>query len=62
MPWTSPPENSGSDSKEPARAIKVALLDQRAVAGVGNLYASEILHRRRSPPRDSVQPPARRVD
>ena len=28
-----------------ARAIKVALLDQRAVAGIGNLYASEILHR-----------------
>jgi formamidopyrimidine-DNA glycosylase len=27
------------------RAIKVALLDQRCVAGVGNLYASEILHR-----------------
>jgi formamidopyrimidine-DNA glycosylase len=27
-----------------ARAIKVALLDQRAVAGIGNLYASEILH------------------
>jgi formamidopyrimidine-DNA glycosylase len=27
------------------RAIKVALLDQRAVAGIGNLYASEILHR-----------------
>ncbi|MGE0608051.1 MAG: bifunctional DNA-formamidopyrimidine glycosylase/DNA-(apurinic or apyrimidinic site) lyase [Pirellulales bacterium] len=27
------------------RAIKVALLDQSAVAGVGNLYASEILHR-----------------
>ncbi|MCE9528532.1 MAG: formamidopyrimidine-DNA glycosylase, partial [Planctomycetales bacterium] len=26
------------------RAIKVALLDQRALAGVGNLYASEILH------------------
>jgi formamidopyrimidine-DNA glycosylase len=26
------------------RAIKVALLDQRVVAGVGNLYASEILH------------------
>ncbi len=26
------------------RAIKVALLDQRFVAGVGNLYASEILH------------------
>ncbi len=26
------------------RAIKVALLDQHAVAGIGNLYASEILH------------------
>lgn len=25
-------------------AIKVALLDQKAVAGIGNLYASEILH------------------
>ncbi len=30
---------------ESRREIKVALLDQRAVAGVGNLYASEILHR-----------------
>ncbi len=27
-----------------SRPIKVALLDQRAVAGIGNLYASEILH------------------
>jgi len=27
------------------RAIKVALLDQKFVAGIGNLYASEILHR-----------------
>lgn len=27
------------------RAVKVALLDQRVLAGVGNLYASEILHR-----------------
>jgi formamidopyrimidine-DNA glycosylase len=26
------------------RAIKVALLDQRPIAGIGNLYASEILH------------------
>jgi len=32
------------------RAIKVALLDQRAVAGIGNLYASEILHRARLHP------------
>jgi formamidopyrimidine-DNA glycosylase len=27
-----------------SRAVKPALLDQRAVAGIGNLYASEILH------------------
>src|SRR5262249_32206358 len=27
-----------------SRPVKVALLDQRAVAGIGNLYASEILH------------------
>jgi formamidopyrimidine-DNA glycosylase len=27
-----------------SRPIKVALLDQRWVAGIGNLYASEILH------------------
>lgn len=26
------------------REIKVALLDQRTIAGIGNLYASEILH------------------
>ena len=32
------------------RAIKVALLDQRALAGIGNLYASEILHRIRVHP------------
>jgi formamidopyrimidine-DNA glycosylase len=32
------------------RAIKVALLDQRAVAGIGNLYASEILHSARVHP------------
>jgi formamidopyrimidine-DNA glycosylase len=28
-----------------SREIKVALLDQQLVAGIGNLYASEILHR-----------------
>lgn len=32
------------------RAVKVALLDQKAVAGVGNLYASELLHRARIHP------------
>jgi formamidopyrimidine-DNA glycosylase len=27
------------------REVKVALMDQRALAGIGNIYASEILHR-----------------
>ncbi|HWB01064.1 MAG TPA: bifunctional DNA-formamidopyrimidine glycosylase/DNA-(apurinic or apyrimidinic site) lyase [Pirellulales bacterium] len=35
------------------REIKVALLDQRAVAGIGNLYASEILHLARVHPQTS---------
>lgn len=33
------------------RPVKPALLDQRLVAGVGNLYASEILHRAAIDPR-----------
>jgi formamidopyrimidine-DNA glycosylase len=33
------------------REIKVALLDQRAIAGIGNLYAAEILHLARIHPR-----------
>lgn len=33
------------------REIKVALLDQKAVAGIGNLYASELLHLARIDPR-----------
>jgi formamidopyrimidine-DNA glycosylase len=33
------------------REIKVALLDQRVVAGIGNIYASEGLHRARIHPR-----------
>jgi len=32
------------------RPIKVALLDQKLVAGIGNLYASEILHRAKISP------------
>ena len=38
--------------------IKVALLDQRVVAGIGNIYASEALWRARIDPRT----PSRRVD
>jgi formamidopyrimidine-DNA glycosylase len=37
------------------RAIKVALLDQRALAGVGNLYASEALHLARLNPELACQ-------
>lgn len=33
------------------RAVKVALLDQRAVAGIGNIYAAEILFRSGIDPR-----------
>ncbi len=32
------------------RAIKVALLDQKWIAGIGNIYASEILHQARVHP------------
>jgi formamidopyrimidine-DNA glycosylase len=37
------------------RAVKVALLDQRAVAGIGNIYAAEILHRAGIDPRTSCR-------
>ena len=36
---------------ESRRGVKVALLDQRAVAGIGNIYAAEILHRAAIDPR-----------
>ncbi len=36
--------------KRTARPIKVALLDQKLIAGIGNLYASEILHAARIAP------------
>jgi formamidopyrimidine-DNA glycosylase len=35
--------------------VKVALLDQRAVAGIGNIYAAEILHRAGIDPRTSCR-------
>lgn len=43
-----------------SRAIKVALLDQKAVAGIGNIYASEILNLARVHPQTScaqLRPP-----
>ena len=50
-------------------SLKVALLDQRVVAGLGNIYASEALHRALSPRRragtiatPSGQPRPPRID
>jgi formamidopyrimidine-DNA glycosylase len=37
------------------RAVKMALLDQRAVAGIGNIYAAEILFRAGIDPRTSCR-------
>ena len=39
------PEELAARLASSRREIKVALLDQRVVAGIGNLYASELLHR-----------------
>jgi formamidopyrimidine-DNA glycosylase len=40
--WTT--EGLAESLKGRRTAIKVALMDQRTVAGIGNIYASEILH------------------
>ena len=40
-----------------SRPIKAALLDQRLVAGIGNIYASESLWRARLNPRRPANPP-----
>lgn len=45
------PEDLAARLGASRREIKVALLDQRAVAGIGNLYASELLHRSAIHPR-----------
>jgi formamidopyrimidine-DNA glycosylase len=47
----------GRSLKRSRQAIKVKLLDQTLVAGIGNIYASEALFRARIPPRL----PARRL-
>jgi formamidopyrimidine-DNA glycosylase len=55
------PLSRGFDARALARrlrgrrvAIKVALLDQRVAAGIGNIYASEALHLARISPRRSA--------
>ena len=44
-------EELRSRGKDSRREIKVALLDQKLIAGVGNLYASEILYSAKVDPR-----------
>jgi formamidopyrimidine-DNA glycosylase len=43
-------ENFGRDLKRSKQRIKIKLLDQGLVAGIGNIYASEILFRARVSP------------
>lgn len=45
------PEIWASQLKKTKRPVKVAMLDQKLIAGIGNLYASEILHRAGVSPR-----------
>ena len=45
--------------RKSSRPIKVALLDQKRLAGIGNLYASEMLHRARIHPASACRQIAR---
>ncbi len=49
------PDELKTQLKHRSIPIKVGLLDQKAVAGVGNIYASEILHRAGMDPRTSCR-------
>jgi len=44
------PQNFGEELKRSRQAVKIKLLDQSLVAGVGNIYASEALFRSRISP------------
>jgi formamidopyrimidine-DNA glycosylase len=48
-------EGFAAQLKRSAQAIKVRLLDQSLVAGVGNIYASEALHRAGISPRKAAR-------
>src|SRR5436190_8396378 len=41
----------GAELKHSGQAIKIKLLDQSVIAGIGNIYASEALFRARIPPK-----------
>lgn len=48
--WTVAKDEFPARFRGSSRPIKVALLDQKRLAGIGNLYASEMLHRARIHP------------
>jgi formamidopyrimidine-DNA glycosylase len=52
-PITSPPTGAtlGQAAGRSRTALKVFLMDQKRIAGIGNIYASEVLHRSRLDPR-----------
>lgn len=50
-PWDVSPEMFAQSLKPSRQAIKVKLLDQSLIAGVGNIYASEALFRARLGPK-----------
>jgi len=54
------PEQLQSIFASSQRPVKVALLDQAKIAGVGNLYASEILHLAKIHPETSCQQVSKR--
>jgi formamidopyrimidine-DNA glycosylase len=56
-PWDFSPESFVQSLKHSRQSIKVKLLDQSLIAGVGNIYASEALFRARISP----QRPANRL-
>lgn len=55
------PDDLATSLGHSRRAIKVALLDQHAVAGIGNIYAAEILHRAGIHPRVACRRMSRRA-
>ena len=54
MAGTFTPDQFGRELKRSRQAIKVKLLDQSLVAGVGNIYASEALFRARISPKKAA--------
>ena len=50
MPWRSAGDELTKRLSRTARGIKPALMDQKVLAGIGNIYADEVLHHARIHP------------